>query len=555
MASPEPGSTETSSTTSLDKTTIPVSASNLDAWYKTTPPHDIAIATCTTAAATAAKVATINNISSWKLEIGAEVLVKFTYTNTGKTPTLNVNSTGAKKIWYGSSALGSSNLGRAGTANYYGRYIYDGTYWVWLGHGVDSNTTYTPMALGGGLGTCETEADAVDKVVTLTSYSLINQGRVSVRFAYSVPAAATLNINAKGAIPIYHRGSAITDGVINAGDIATFVYDSTANVYNLTAIENGIKLADINTAISNANTAADTANQAALDANAATSEAVSATNTANQAALDANIAESSANNATDAANQAASDANSAAELANTAADAANTATQEANAAAQSASTAASDADALVLDITSQRDSGVFNGAAGEDGDGINSISVTSDNTSVTCDVTKTLVSDHLYDYELAFTGLVSGQSTSQIPWYKPATYTWKNGVFTYQPKLDSSTPALNATGSIAIGMILLVDFPNSTSTLPSLDSLPTDTIFYVKIESIRWRIMFKGTQQNAGKLADLFGRKNHILFVVSSADEASDSCYLEPINITGHTIISGDSLIDYITAVDEEDED
>lgn len=96
--------------------------------------------TCSTAAATTAKVVTISN-SNWKLTVGAKVTVKFTYTNTASNPTLNVNGTGAKSIWYNTSVITTSNLGHGGTANRNITYVYDGTYWVVASTGVDTNTT------------------------------------------------------------------------------------------------------------------------------------------------------------------------------------------------------------------------------------------------------------------------------------------------------------------------------------------------------------------------------------------------------------------------------
>jgi hypothetical protein len=47
---------------------------------------------------------------------------------------------------------------------------------------------------------------------------------VAVKFTCAVPASATLNINGQGAKPIYYKGAAITENVINAGDTATFIY-------------------------------------------------------------------------------------------------------------------------------------------------------------------------------------------------------------------------------------------------------------------------------------------------------------------------------------------
>lgn len=53
--------------------------------------------TCSTAAATAAKTVTL---SYFTLVAGKQIRVKFTYANTASTPTLNVNSTGAKPMYF-----------------------------------------------------------------------------------------------------------------------------------------------------------------------------------------------------------------------------------------------------------------------------------------------------------------------------------------------------------------------------------------------------------------------------------------------------------------------
>ena len=62
-------------------------------------------ALCSTPAATTAKVATIQPVDSsnapiFQLMTGARVFVKFTYANSAANSTLNVNSTGAKAIYY-----------------------------------------------------------------------------------------------------------------------------------------------------------------------------------------------------------------------------------------------------------------------------------------------------------------------------------------------------------------------------------------------------------------------------------------------------------------------
>ena len=94
-----------------------------DGTYVFTTPY----ATCNTAAATAAKVATITPGSNFSLETGARVAVKFTNANTAGSPTLNVNSTGAKAIYFKNAALAASNYWSAGQIV---DFIYDGTNWV-----------------------------------------------------------------------------------------------------------------------------------------------------------------------------------------------------------------------------------------------------------------------------------------------------------------------------------------------------------------------------------------------------------------------------------------
>lgn len=99
----------------------------------------IGYATCSTAAATAAKVVTISNNSKWELQTGAIIAVKFTVSNTASSVTLNVNGSGAKQIWYNNAVYTSTSTMVTGYANRFVLYMYDGTYWVWLGWSLDSN--------------------------------------------------------------------------------------------------------------------------------------------------------------------------------------------------------------------------------------------------------------------------------------------------------------------------------------------------------------------------------------------------------------------------------
>jgi hypothetical protein len=83
--------------------------------------------TCSTAASTTAKTATLTN---FVLETGARVSVKFTYSNTATNPTLNINSTGAKAIkTFGTEAVGTTEA-KSWKPGAVITFIYDGTNWL-----------------------------------------------------------------------------------------------------------------------------------------------------------------------------------------------------------------------------------------------------------------------------------------------------------------------------------------------------------------------------------------------------------------------------------------
>ena len=93
--------------------------------------------TCSTVAGTAAKTVACTGFA---LVTGAEITVKFTVTNTASNPTLNVNGTGAKAIYYRGSAISAGYL----AANRIYTFRYNGSQWELVGDiNVDTNTTYT----------------------------------------------------------------------------------------------------------------------------------------------------------------------------------------------------------------------------------------------------------------------------------------------------------------------------------------------------------------------------------------------------------------------------
>lgn len=191
--------------------------------------------TCSTSASTQTKAVTLSNSTGWALVTGVVVAVKFTYTNTYNSTTstpckLNVNSTGAKNIYYGNTATPTGTNPLAfGRANCVNQYVYDGTNWVWCGTSADA-------MVGQGYGIDSRSSAATAVTAALDGYVLMDNGIVVIKFNYDVPASATLNINNQGAKAIYYNDAPIIDKTIKAGYTATFIYN---NYYRLIAIDKG----------------------------------------------------------------------------------------------------------------------------------------------------------------------------------------------------------------------------------------------------------------------------------------------------------------------------
>lgn len=120
--------------------------------YDITDGRGMFVGGCSTAASAQIKEVSISSDQNFELRLGAVIAVKFTYSNTYKSTTaapckMNVNGTGAKNIYYqNTSALNNSTATTAfGLANYYHFYLYDGSYWVWVGYSNEANTTYSGM--------------------------------------------------------------------------------------------------------------------------------------------------------------------------------------------------------------------------------------------------------------------------------------------------------------------------------------------------------------------------------------------------------------------------
>lgn len=197
------------------------------------------LAVCDSSSTSTAKTVTIPGVTS--LYDGLAIYIKNNSVESASDVKLNVNSLGAKPIYCSNTSATAITTHMAASGTYlliYNSSRVSGGCWD-LFVGYDANTTYANYSLGQGYGTCATAAATTAKVVTLSSYSLSTGGIVAVKFSNDVPASSTMNINSKGAKPIFYRGSAITANIIKAGDVATFIYNGTN--YILLAVDRGVE--------------------------------------------------------------------------------------------------------------------------------------------------------------------------------------------------------------------------------------------------------------------------------------------------------------------------
>ena len=169
-----------------------------------------------------------------ELRDGICVMLKNGVVTSASGWTLNINGLGAKPVY---STMGATTrITTTFNVNYTMLFIYNSTRvsggcWdMYYGY----NAGYTNN-VSQGQGYAASTSNAKACTATLSSYALVAQGIVAVRFANAVPAGATLNINSKGAKAIYYCGAAIVDGVIRAGDVATFIYNGSQ--YILLAVD------------------------------------------------------------------------------------------------------------------------------------------------------------------------------------------------------------------------------------------------------------------------------------------------------------------------------
>lgn len=197
---------------------------------KATVGHGIYYGTCDDGASVTVKKVALADATGFALATGTVVIVKFKYSNTATNPMMNVNLTGAKYMKRQGTIAVTSSASYGWQSGAVQIFVYDGENWVrdyWY------NSTYSNFSLGHGYGTCDTEEATLEKVVSTTGLVAATGGFLAIKFANAVPANSTLKINSSDSKEIYYNGAAIPDGIIGAGETATFVYD---DVFHLISV-------------------------------------------------------------------------------------------------------------------------------------------------------------------------------------------------------------------------------------------------------------------------------------------------------------------------------
>jgi len=104
----------------------------------------------------------------------------------------------------------------------------------------DANNTYANYSFGNSYGICTTVGETLAKTSAISNYTLTQGAVTTIYFENAVPASSTLNVNTRGAKPIYYKNEPITNNIIKAGDTATFRYTSdvlSSGAYMLVALD------------------------------------------------------------------------------------------------------------------------------------------------------------------------------------------------------------------------------------------------------------------------------------------------------------------------------
>ncbi len=126
--------------------------------------------TSSTAAATATKEVSIPSITI--LSIGTMIIVQPSATSTVASSSIKLNNFDAYPMRYNDAAITTSTDSVVWSAAYPSIFVFDGTYWRFVAHGYDTNTTYSTMSVADGIAGTATAA----RTISATNAKQIIQG-------------------------------------------------------------------------------------------------------------------------------------------------------------------------------------------------------------------------------------------------------------------------------------------------------------------------------------------------------------------------------------------
>lgn len=209
----------------------------------------------TTAAATAVKEVSIPNITS--LDEGVIIIVTPTITSTVANSSIKLNNFTAYPMLYQGNAITTSTDSIVWLANTPSMFYFNGSNWLFLGHGVDTNTTYSAMSVSEGTtGTATNQrtvrADYLKQIIqgtTLTGITFTDTDDVTARDSITT-AIGKLQANVTDLhdnkqdnivdLQTIREGAAFGATAVQPGDLATVATTGNYNdLSNKPTIGNG----------------------------------------------------------------------------------------------------------------------------------------------------------------------------------------------------------------------------------------------------------------------------------------------------------------------------
>lgn len=185
--------------------------------------------TSSTAAATVQKVVSIPSITT--LDVGTIIVVQPTATSTVANSTIKLNDFPAYPMRYNNTAITTSTDSIVWNAAYPSVWVFDGTYWCFVAHGIDSNTTYSTMSVAEGTTGTATSNRVLQAVnlkqiiqgTTLTDIDVATTGAVSASDTITDGIGKLQATKAdKSELPTVGNGTiTITQGGITKGTFTT----------------------------------------------------------------------------------------------------------------------------------------------------------------------------------------------------------------------------------------------------------------------------------------------------------------------------------------------